>query len=396
MKAPVFQVGRVGFQLDRFELVDGERCEVEGRWSGVRGRRFMRPALTLVIDGHPTRLLADLADKPWAAEDGEPWRAAFPCPFPGGDLAEAELSVGPDVTIALPPPTNPAGTGRKRRRAGTRARETPPGRGPVTAATPPAPAGAPADGGAREIREARSAQRRLERQLERAEADRAEAAARIERLTNELAQAEHERDQARAECDRQAAEREALEGERRREVADRDAARRTSEERTAERDAAQRAHQEALETVRTAELARDSALGARDAALTAQARATAERDEALADRDAALAERDTAEAARDAALADRAQALRERDAAGAAREQAMTDREALARTNERLQAELTDLLSARGAAMVMRRAAQETPASRPYAGMLGLLPLAVAAIAAAAIVVVVLLVGGGL
>jgi hypothetical protein len=70
----------------------------------------------------------------------------------------------------------------------------------------------------------------------------------------------------------------------------------------------------------------------------------------------------------------------------------VTDREALARTNERLQAELTDLLSARGAAMVMRRAAQESPASRPYASVLGLLPLALAMIAVAAILVVVLLV----
>ena len=75
---PVVRVGRVAFELERFELATGERCELEGRWFGVRGRRFMRPALTVVVDGQPTRLLADLADKPWAAEDGELWNAAFP------------------------------------------------------------------------------------------------------------------------------------------------------------------------------------------------------------------------------------------------------------------------------------------------------------------------------
>ena len=51
---PVARAGRVAFELDRFELTDGQRCELEGRWFGVRGRRFMRPALTVVVDGGPT------------------------------------------------------------------------------------------------------------------------------------------------------------------------------------------------------------------------------------------------------------------------------------------------------------------------------------------------------
>ena len=115
-KALVSEVGRVGFELDRFELVGGEACEVQGRWFGVRGRRFMRPALTVVVDGQPTRLLADLAHKPWAAEDGEPWQAVFPCPRSGGDLEEAELTVAPDVTIALPAPQGRR-TSRRRRQS---------------------------------------------------------------------------------------------------------------------------------------------------------------------------------------------------------------------------------------------------------------------------------------
>ena len=68
---PVAQVGRAAFELSRFEVV-GDRCELEGWWSGVRGRRFMRPALTVVVDGQPIRVLADLADKPWAAEASGP------------------------------------------------------------------------------------------------------------------------------------------------------------------------------------------------------------------------------------------------------------------------------------------------------------------------------------
>ena len=40
--------GGVGFELDRFEMAADDRLEVNGRWFGVRGRRFIRPSLTLV------------------------------------------------------------------------------------------------------------------------------------------------------------------------------------------------------------------------------------------------------------------------------------------------------------------------------------------------------------
>ena len=68
----------VAFELDRIELAGGDRLEVNGRWFGVRGRRFIRPSLTLVADEEQRRLLADLDHKPWAAEDGQPWQATFP------------------------------------------------------------------------------------------------------------------------------------------------------------------------------------------------------------------------------------------------------------------------------------------------------------------------------
>ncbi len=94
----------VAFELDRFEMADGERFEVGGRWFGVRGRRFMRPSLTLVADEEQRRLLADLEHKPWAAEDGQPWEATFPYEPDDAGWIEAELNVAPDITITLPLP----------------------------------------------------------------------------------------------------------------------------------------------------------------------------------------------------------------------------------------------------------------------------------------------------
>ena len=77
---------------------------MHGRWYGVRGHRFVRPAL-IVADGAGAerRLLAELDDKPWAAEDGESWRAAFAVES-GQELDDAdslELSVAPNINVAL-------------------------------------------------------------------------------------------------------------------------------------------------------------------------------------------------------------------------------------------------------------------------------------------------------
>ncbi len=78
---------------------------MHGRWYGVRGHRFVRPALILSDSSgaERRRLLAELDDKPWAAEDGESWRAAFAVES-GEDLDDAdglELSVAPNINIAL-------------------------------------------------------------------------------------------------------------------------------------------------------------------------------------------------------------------------------------------------------------------------------------------------------
>lgn len=401
-KAPVSQVGRVTFELDRFVLVGGDRCELQGRWFGVRGRRFMRPALTVVVDGQPTRLLADLAHKPWAAEDGEPWQAVFPCPVGGGELLEAELTVAPDVTITLPalpgregsrkrkPPADRADSSRLRgkRRAGggshVVSRSAPAGVESVQRKSQASDSGALASQVAaltRELADARSEQRRLQLQLDRVEADQAQAVVRIDELTGDLSEATRERDDAQTARDLMAAEHETLQTEIDQMGAERDAARREREKTGADRDEARRAHDQALQANRAAGAARDRALAERGSALAAQSRAVSECEAATAARDQAVSERD-------AALAVRAHALAERDAAVAARDEAVSERDALSRTNERLQSELADHISARGAALVMRRAAQERPASRPHAG---LLPGAIATIVLLAIVVVIVL-----
>src|SRR5579859_44288 len=102
----------VAFELDRIEMAGDDRLEVNGRWFGVRGRRFIRPSLTLLADEEQRRLLADLDQKPWAAEDGQPWLATFPYDQQDGPWVEAELSVAPDITVTVPLP----GTSRARRR----------------------------------------------------------------------------------------------------------------------------------------------------------------------------------------------------------------------------------------------------------------------------------------
>lgn len=334
------------FELGRFELVGGQRCEVEGRWLGIRGRRFMRPALNVVVDGQETRLLADLAHKPWAAEDGESWIAAFPYSLSSQDIAEAELTVAPDITIALPAPQ---GRAARRQAAGH-------SKGQMSAAKTPGPElRAPAP--EREI--ASDDSRRLRQQLDRLEAEKARAAARMDELLGNLSQATGERDAAKAARDELAAERDAVRrelGEARDEV---DAARRARDELAAERDAARRERQEALAAAEAAVEARERALAERGAALAAQNQARSEREAAVASRDQASAERDAALSLRDHALA-------ERDTALARREDAVSELDTLSRMNARLQSQLTHHLSSQGAAMVMRRAAQEGPVSRPY------------------------------
>ena len=108
----------VAFELDRIEA-GSDRLEVNGRWFGVRGRRFIRPSLTLLADEEQKRLLASLDHKPWAAEDGEPWRASFPYEQKDEQWLEAELNVAPDITVSVPLPGSRPARRRRSNAAGS-------------------------------------------------------------------------------------------------------------------------------------------------------------------------------------------------------------------------------------------------------------------------------------
>ena len=114
----------VAFEVDRIEWPAPDRVEIAGRWFGVRGRRFVRPTLELEVDGEPRRMLALLDHKPWEAEDGEEWVAAFDWDGEQADLSGGELSVGPDVSVELHENgSKPGGRPRAARRSRASVRE---------------------------------------------------------------------------------------------------------------------------------------------------------------------------------------------------------------------------------------------------------------------------------
>ncbi|MBV9820507.1 MAG: hypothetical protein JOZ07_19430 [Solirubrobacterales bacterium] len=173
--------------------VAGGRLEISGRWSGVRGRRFVRPTLTLTVGARAERRrwLAELEHKPWSANDGDLWTAAFPVDVDLAGTTEIELSVAPDIAVALQPPSD----------------DGPAGRAVVLAAEARTPrAKAPPDN-RRPARRARDAERLSER-LQAAEAalarERERRAATDEALERERAETRHlghELGRARAELD---------------------------------------------------------------------------------------------------------------------------------------------------------------------------------------------------
>src|SRR4051794_492033 len=97
-------LAELSFELDGFQWAGEERLEVSGRWFGVRGRRFVRPTLTLRAGGRRRRLVALLEHKPWAAVEESAWTAAFAWRGDREDITAARLEVAPDVVLELPPP----------------------------------------------------------------------------------------------------------------------------------------------------------------------------------------------------------------------------------------------------------------------------------------------------
>jgi len=214
-------VPEVAFEVDSFEWTAPDTLEVRGRWFGLRGHRFLRPTLDVQVAGQRRRMLAVLEHKPWAAEEGEEWVAAFQWTGPPARLEDAELTVSPDLAVQLPLPDGsveeegdddeaPAGERRPARR-------------PRTAVLEAELAAALAEVGrrdeelarvreahseaARELRErARTAQetaRRLELELTRA---RDQVAASEAQADTKLGELRKERDAAATARDRAAAE----------------------------------------------------------------------------------------------------------------------------------------------------------------------------------------------
>ena len=312
------------FELERFERSNGQLI-LSGRWFGVRGRRFVRPTLTLEVAGERLRALADLDDKPWAAEDGEPWQAAFPW-GKSGRVQEPELSVAPDITIQLPAP----GTRRTRsqRLAAQPRRDamtaswgsfTPTVEAPVLDEEPPDQTGLAApddqpDAPPPEPPPAEPDPQALEAEIEalrieltQASSTAVESATRLESLQAELSSVRSELDEARRQ------------------------------------------------------------LGLRDGELKA---VHAELAEVRAGREAALRSAAQAEAARDDALTRGAETEAERDALAtetAVLSAALEERRAAV---EQLTRQHEEVVAARGAALVMRGATQALPANERHVGWL--------------------------
>jgi hypothetical protein len=339
--------GEIAFELERFEFIGDDRVEISGRWFGVRGRRFIRPTLTVVTDGRGARALADLEHKPWAAEDGQLWHAAFACELGGAKALEAELNVAPDITITLPAPGGAAATGANRAKRERSGREPRARRDLLERPAPPR----------------RSAARPSQESTARREIAAAKGAM-------DEAVAEKERVQQAAD-----AEKERLQGELAASGAEQEALRTRVEELTAELDRAVAARTSALAARDQALAASERSVGERDVAVKAQDEAVAARDAAIESRDAAITmreealnARDESDAAANAALLARDHALAQRDAADTARERAVADRETLAQAADQLRTQREDALATRGAQLVMRNATIASGTARRHAG----------------------------
>jgi hypothetical protein len=301
-----------------------------------------------VAGGREQRLLAVLDHKPWIAEDGEDWLAAFPWSSDPAVLLQAELTVAPDVTVPLPPPSSPA-RGRRPRGgsrssplgkadAGSRADE--PKRGPAQDRGEHSPLQVEHDAALRSRDEALSELDAVKRDCERLRDQLADALAAREAVIAErhaviedevrlrvadlraeaereraaaglAAQIARERDRARAERveairerDEAHAERDVALRERNRMLAERDTARTRAAEATRQWEATA-----ALGTRRTHE--RDAVASERDRLARERDAVASERDRLARERDATLEQRDRAARERDSALERRDRAVRE-------------------------------------------------------------------------------------
>jgi hypothetical protein len=335
----------VDFELERFERTGPDRIEIAGRWFGLRGRRFVRPVLSLQISGGARRrAIALLEHKPWAADDGQTWVAAFAWPQGAGEVEGAVLEVGPGLIVDLPAPGGkhssqgrvsalrphaPAPMARRIAHDDEPAAE-PPGPGTAVPPVPRRDRGAPDRRGTvlragdapeftfrdrapapprdlvtaaiEERDEAVTARDEAERERVRALNDRDDALSRRDAALRDVDRAASERDEAVVERDRLRAELERI---------------------TRERDVADAERKRMIQDAETVERERDQAAAERDAARAELARALPERDNAMRESEAAGVRADRAESERDTAFAERKTAVAQRDRARRERDRAM-------------------------------------------------------------------------
>jgi hypothetical protein len=273
----------VAFEVERFEWTSPDRLELVGRWSGLRGHRFLRPTLDVQVDGDRRRMLAVLEHKPWAPEDGQDWVAAFAWRGEPAHFDEAELTVSPDLAVQLPAPGGSVEAGEAQ--AVTVAADRLPARRPRSAVLEA------------ELAAALAEVERTGEELERTRAMHSEAARELrERLRDEHAKIRKlEEELVHARASTALAEAAAAE--------DADRLRDERDAAAAERDAAMVARDAAVAEAEEARSARDEALqklsaveGERDALAEARDRARLERNAWMSRARAATAGRPSSEA----------------------------------------------------------------------------------------------------
>lgn len=364
------ETGAAVFEIQRFEWARPDRIEIEGVWSGLRARRFMRPTLVLKGEGEPKRLLAVLEHKPWQADDGGQWIAAFAWDGDPVKFSSAEMNVGSGIDLELPAPLMRPGRGRrfpKRVTSRDASRATAPaqssGPGVVTAPIPrtiiedsPAVAEEPDAPPVADEPDAQTVAAEPDAPVVPDEPELAAAASgsgrplapdRAEALRRELDKARSDLDRYRKELDEATEQARALRSQIEEERQERERA--VAEARASERSNAATMLGQGAELRAAVERQREIAYGARDAAEQAKGEAIAARDRAVAameeaerdrkqaerDRDKAFAERDRAHKERERAFGVRDDALRERDEALAERDAAHKERDEIVSLHER-------------------------------------------------------------
>lgn len=258
------------FAVEDLRVRDGE-LRVRGRWSGIRGLRFLRP--TLIVEGR--QVLATLEHKPWAPREDVDWVVAFPWDGDAKAAAGASMEVAPSVIVPLGKGlAAPSSRSERLWEARTAARREPvlgplyevPGPAPADPVASPllaSPAPVPVESGPREVEPAAArvpaAVPAAELRAVEAERDEQRRAARIVEVQRDRAL--EMRDEA---------------------VRDREAALRT-------RDRMVQQHDEAVAAAETAARDRESRVAEAERSVRAM---RAERDEAREQRDVLRAQRD--------------------------------------------------------------------------------------------------------